>query len=231
MAWPTASLWVQKAIRLCYNKDEMQLATSSDASPFGEAYQSYWEKRYDYFSRFDDGIHTDGEGLYSVTPEAIALNQARLLQSTSVLDGFGGIGGCAIALARSGKQVICCELHPKRLQMARHNAAIYGVEELIDFRLGDFYAVAQATDTEAVNLDPPWGGFAYKSKKHFTLADFSPDGTELLSFCLRRYREVMFKTPATFDIAQLDQFGVPYHTSDEYDGERLIFRTVLFRAA
>ena len=34
--------------------------------------RKYWSQRFRYFSRFDDGIKTDAQGLFSVTPEAIA---------------------------------------------------------------------------------------------------------------------------------------------------------------
>jgi hypothetical protein len=43
------------------------MSHSSDRCPFGEHLQKYWNKRYLYFSRFDDGIEIDAEGLYSVT--------------------------------------------------------------------------------------------------------------------------------------------------------------------
>jgi hypothetical protein len=43
----------------------------------------YFQKRYDYFSKFDDGIMIDEEGWYSVTPEKLAeYTAARLV-------GFG----------------------------------------------------------------------------------------------------------------------------------------------
>lgn len=45
--------------------------------PFGGKTQKFWDRRYDLFSRFDKGIQIDEEGLYSATPEHIALEQAK----------------------------------------------------------------------------------------------------------------------------------------------------------
>mgnify|MGYP002775656568 CR=1 FL=1 len=67
----------------------------------------YWLARYTLFSRFDDGIMLDGQGLFSVTPEAIARNQAtRCAKSghghshgTVIIDAFTGAGGNAIQFA------------------------------------------------------------------------------------------------------------------------------------
>jgi trimethylguanosine synthase len=54
-----------------------------------------------YFSRYDEGCLFDEEGWYSVTPEAIAVQIAERCRCDVVLDAFCGIGGNAIAFART----------------------------------------------------------------------------------------------------------------------------------
>jgi trimethylguanosine synthase len=54
-----------------------------------------------YFSRYDEGCLLDEEGWYSVTPEAIAAQIAERCRCDVVLDAFCGIGGNAIAFART----------------------------------------------------------------------------------------------------------------------------------
>jgi hypothetical protein len=44
----------------------------------------YWLARYTLFSRFDRGIVLDGQGLFSVTPEAIARRQAQRCSKANV---------------------------------------------------------------------------------------------------------------------------------------------------
>ena len=54
-----------------------------------------------YFSKYDDGCLLDEEGWYSVTPEAIATQIAERCRCDVVLDAFCGVGGNAIAFART----------------------------------------------------------------------------------------------------------------------------------
>ena len=53
------------------------------------------------FSLYDDGCLLDEEGWYSVTPEAIADVIADRCRCGTVLDAFCGVGGNAIAFART----------------------------------------------------------------------------------------------------------------------------------
>lgn len=56
-----------------------------------------------------------------------------------------------------------------RLALARHNAAIYGVVDRIEFVLADFVSFAANLPTfsgrtiDVVFLSPPWGGINYQS--------------------------------------------------------------------
>jgi trimethylguanosine synthase len=109
------------------------------------------------FSKWEQGIQVDDEGLLSATPEALALELVQGLKGR-VLDGTCGVGAMAIAAARVGCQVVACDLSAARLEMARHNAGLYGVAlELVcqDVR------VALQGEFDALILDPPWGGRDY----------------------------------------------------------------------
>jgi trimethylguanosine synthase len=74
----------------------------------------YWLQRYSLFSKYDAGVRLDVEGWYSVTPECVALWQARRALAIVapagaadagggpvVLDAFAGCGGNTIALRRA----------------------------------------------------------------------------------------------------------------------------------
>ena len=58
-------------------------------------------QRIRYFSRYDEGCLLDEEGWYSVTPEAIATQIAERCRCDVILDAFCGVGGNAIAFART----------------------------------------------------------------------------------------------------------------------------------
>lgn len=202
---------------------------NSDICPFGPSLQKYWDKRFEYFSRFDEGIQIDAEGLYSVIPEEVGLAQAKLIQGETVLDGFAGVGGSAIALARAGKKVTAIELDDSRLKMAQHNAAVYGVSETITFLQGDFLKLAPTVQADTVNLDPPWGGPAYKELGRFLLEHFSPDGNRLLELSLQHFKEIVLRVPTIFDMSELDRFNTPYTVHDDISKGRTISKTIILR--
>jgi trimethylguanosine synthase len=45
--------------------------------------------------------------------------------------------------------------------MARHNATIYGVQDKIDFIVGDYFDCIGGIKADIVFLSPPWGGPTY----------------------------------------------------------------------
>lgn len=196
--------------------------------PFGEKLERYWARRYDYFQRFDDGIQLDAEGLHTVMPEVSALAlAARLRHAETVLDGFCGVGGISIALARQGRRVIAVELDPQRLAMARHNAAIYGVANQITFIQGNYFEVAPTVTAQAVVLDPPWGWPRFRQERPFLLEDFIPSGRELIAFSLQYFPRVMLRAPKIFETSEMAQFGRTFHVEDDLLGQEVISRSIL----
>ncbi|KAI0358178.1 S-adenosyl-L-methionine-dependent methyltransferase [Trametes cingulata] len=151
----------------------------TDASQVPERLQKYFWQRERYFSKYDSGCLLDEEGWYSVTPERVADQIAERCRCDVILDAFCGVGGNAIAFARTCEKVIALDISPVRLALARHNAALYGVQDRIEFILADFLSFARALKTidhskegvdqrkrrkiDVVFLSPPWGGPSYIS--------------------------------------------------------------------
>lgn len=59
-----------------------------------------------------------------------------------IIDAFCGCGGNSIQFALNCERVIAIDLDPVKLHCARENAKIYGVEDRIEFILGDFFELA-----------------------------------------------------------------------------------------
>jgi len=156
------------------------------------------------FSRFFEGIRHDDEGLLSATPEALALRIAEGL-SGRVLDGTCGIGAISIALARtpSVREVVACDLSAGRVEMARHNARIYGVASRIRFLVGDVGVLLPRERFDAVVLDPPWGGRDY-DKDRVTLRAL---GLDLLPLVLAYRGPLRIKLPRSFAKDELPGFS------------------------
>ncbi|KAF9811391.1 hypothetical protein SFRURICE_002760 [Spodoptera frugiperda] len=149
------------------------------------ALHKYWHKRHSLFhrwlfisvlfvlqckkclKRFDEGIRLDRESWFSVTPEVVARHIAEKHTYDVVLDAFCGAGGNTIQFAQTSKRVIAIDIDPKKIEMAIHNAKVYGVEDKIEFIVGDFFELAPRLTADMVFLSPPWGGPSYSKAKEY----------------------------------------------------------------
>uniref|UniRef100_A0A336M890 Trimethylguanosine synthase n=1 Tax=Culicoides sonorensis TaxID=179676 RepID=A0A336M890_CULSO len=121
----------------------------------------YWYKRFSLFSKFDQGIKLDKESWFSVTPEKVAIHTAERMKCDIIVDAFCGCGGNSIQFAMTCKKVIAIDIDPKKIEMAKHNATVYGVSDKIEFIIGDFLSLADSIKADNVFLSPPWGGPQY----------------------------------------------------------------------
>ncbi|KAK0500293.1 Tgs1 protein [Armillaria luteobubalina] len=145
----------------------------TDLSQVPEHLTKYFSQRTRFFSLYSTppGCLLDEEGWYSVTPELIADQIAERCRCDTILDAFCGVGGNAIAFAKTCQRVIALDTSPTRLALARHNAQIYGVADNIEFILSDYLSFAKSYLTlrersphrtiDIVFLSPPWGGPSY----------------------------------------------------------------------
>jgi 23S rRNA G2445 N2-methylase RlmL len=63
------------------------------------------------------------------------------------------------------ERVIAIDIDPHKIELARHNAAVYGVADRIEFIVGDFFDIMPTvTAADVVFLSPPWGGPDYLTK-------------------------------------------------------------------
>jgi trimethylguanosine synthase len=141
----------------------------------------YWHQGHSIFSKYDDGIWMTDDAWFGVTHESVAGKIATHVATASsekrsiIIDVMCGVGGNAIAFARSGrwKRVYAIEKDPATLACAMHNAEVYGVRDKITFFEGDCFELlglgmktAKTQDALALIISkfgiifasPPWGG-------------------------------------------------------------------------
>lgn len=51
--------------------------------------------------------------------------------------------------------VIAIDIDPKKIELAKHNASVYGVADRIEFIVGDFFLLAPSLKADVVFLSPP----------------------------------------------------------------------------
>jgi predicted RNA methylase len=140
----------------------------------------------------------DHEGHRSLTPEALALALGERARGRSVLDLTCGAGGNAIGFARAGCPVTAVERDPRRLDLARHNAGVYGVADRINFVLGDALNAVRTHAAELAFVDPPWQGW---DKRRTELSDLPLLAAILAD--LERFPAWWVKVPPSFEPASL----------------------------
>jgi len=77
--------------------------------------------------------------------------------------------------------VIAIDISEEKIRCARHNAAIYGVEDRIEFIVGDYLKLAPTLKADVVFLSPPWGGPDYLQATVFDIETMmKPNGYDLI---------------------------------------------------
>ncbi|EOY14435.1 S-adenosyl-L-methionine-dependent methyltransferases superfamily protein, putative isoform 1 [Theobroma cacao] len=191
-------------------RDEEELQFQEIFEEYSAIIGKYWCQRYLLFSRFDDGIKMDEEGWFSVTPEPIARHHASRCGSGIVVDSFTGVGGNAIQLAQRSAHVIAIDIDPKKIDYAYHNAAVYGVNDRIDFIMGDFFALAPKLKADTVFLSPPWGGPDYTKVKIYDLKTMlrPRDGYFLFDVAKKIACRIVMFLPRNVDLNQLAELSL-----------------------
>ena len=84
------------------------------------------------------------ESWFSVTPEKIAIHIAERCRGDVIIDAFCGVGGNTIQFAKTCNHVIAIDIDPEKIKAAKKNARVYGVEDNIEFIVGDFFNIIKS---------------------------------------------------------------------------------------
>ncbi|KAJ1258353.1 hypothetical protein BS78_10G068700 [Paspalum vaginatum] len=188
---------------------EPEAEPQNDAADDAAVAGKYWAHRHSLFSLYDRGVRMDAEGWYSATPEAVAATQAaRAAPGDLVVDAFAGCGGNSIQFAARGCYVVAVEIDPCKVELAAHNARVYGVEDRIEFIVGDFFRLAPFLKADLVFLSPPWGGPSYIQAPLYTLDMLKPkDGYVTFQTAQKIAPKIMMFLPRTVDVGQVEELS------------------------
>lgn len=193
----------------------------------------FWYQRYRLFSKFDDGIKLDEESWYSVTPEKVSQHTAERCRCDLIIDAFCGAGGNTIQFAFTCERVIAIDIDPHKIELAQHNARIYGVEDRIEFIVGDFIKLAPNLQADVVFLSPPWGGIGYSSQQSYSLNKILPPigGASLFELASSITSNVAMYLPRNVNSDELLRVAGPggsLELEQNFLGKKLIAVTAYF---
>lgn len=158
---------------------------------------------------------------FGVTPEPVAnviaehIAEAAPKEKGIIIDVFAGAGGNAIAFASSGrwKRVYAIEKDPAVLACAKHNAEVYGVQDMISWYEGDCFSIiekelADVGEYSVIFASPPWGGPGYRSDTVYDLSKMQPYSlSDILDQFQKLTSEIALYLPRTSDLRQLAKYN------------------------
>ncbi|GMK55416.1 hypothetical protein CspeluHIS016_0204720 [Cutaneotrichosporon spelunceum] len=198
--------------------------------------KKYFYQRHSLFPAYSRlPLLLDDTGWFSVTPSEIAEHIAERCRSDVILDAFCGIGGNAIAFARTCERVIAMDNDITRLSLARHNALHYGVADRIEFVLADYVEWSREytrrgahlrEEVDVVFLSPPWGGPEYLSfgadgSPTYPLSAVLPiPGDELFAITAPITPNIAYYLPRNVDVKEVAALAKPLDVpeNDAEDG-------------
>ncbi|CAI5757978.1 unnamed protein product [Candida verbasci] len=223
---------------IVYYNDEL-LTHDYDSLPSNV--KKFWSRRYDLFSRFDDGICLNEVLWYSVTPEVTAENIADYLyklnpDAKNILDLCCGGGGNTIQFALKFENVMAIDINSTHLHCTRHNCEVYEVGDKLLTLQGDWNQLAknfkwvpfeyETKPFDFIFCSPPWGGTDY-DRSSFDVYDMEPFSLpDLLHQCYKFSNNIALYLPKSSNIGQLNSASEEvFGDADTYRIENIYDKT------
>jgi len=109
-------------------------------------------------NKFSKKINADKDDYKMGCPEAIAKHIAKRIGYVDILDLCCGVGMNTVQFAKQSKSIVAIDKSKKRLNYARKNAKLYGVEKKIKFVQGNVMdeKLLKFIKADVVYMDPDW---------------------------------------------------------------------------
>ena len=143
--------------------------------------------------KFTKPIVSNKEGLQLATPEIVAKYIAKRLKTDTIADLGCGIGGQVIFFAKECRKVYAIDNDPEKLQYAKENCKLYGVDN-VEFILGDALSAQvkeKVSDADIIFSDPA----RPLSEKERTLESLKPPITEIIRIYSGIIPDLAFHAP------------------------------------
>ena len=139
----------------------------------------------------------------------IKLFKINNLELNSIIDCTAGVGGDSISLSSIFKTVIGVEINKTRFDMLNNNINVYNLNNIITYNDNCLNILKKLNYIQAIYIDPPWGGSAYKCYEKIKLMiDNKPIEQIIIDIINRKYikippKFIILKLPKNYDIQYL----------------------------
>ena len=96
-----------------------------------------------------------------------------------------------------------------KIELAKHNAAVYGVADRIEFIVGDYMELAPTLKADCVFLSPPWGGPEYLRQDVYSLRHMTPHGKDIFDVTCQITENIALFLPRNVDADEVISLALP----------------------
>ena len=182
--------------------------------------------------KFSKEILYDEDAYYMSSPEFVVEYLANLIKNYKVaVEVCSAIGIAVCVLAKKMDKVYGVEINPKRVEMAKYNANLYGVSGKVEFILGDALdnnLLKQIKASVAI-LDPDWSVDKKNPKIHSSsLSGTTPNAVELFNKVKSNITSnIVLRVSKNVSIEDLKELGV-CHVHNIYYGGKIRFKYAFY---
>lgn len=162
--------------------------------------------------KFSKTIFADDDAYYMSCPEVVGRHIASQLSDfDSVVELCCAVGITVIQLAKNINKVIAIDINQDRISDAKKNAALYGVQDKIEFIIGDALDrdLLKNISAEVAILDPDWSAEDTEKSVHVNSIDDTRPSMRKMFSLVKRYitPNIVIRIPKNFTFDTLSYFG------------------------
>lgn len=182
--------------------------------------------------KFSKNIRADEDAFYMSNPEISGNYLANKLSHYRIaVELCSAVGMTCICLAKKMDKVYGVELDKKRIEDAKYNAQLYGVDKKVEFICGNVLDenILKNIDAEVAILDPDWSGDKKRPQDHvFLLSDTMPNAIELINKVRENItNNIVIRLSKNFSLEAISEIGNCHVDNIIYEG-RIRFKYAYF---
>lgn len=164
-------------------------------------------------NKFSRKIFADEDAYYMSCPEVVGTHLAEQLSKyKSAIELCCAVGMTAIQLAKKLDLVTAVDISENRIKDARKNARVYGVEDKINFIVGDVLDenMLEKQKADVAILDPDWSAEGDEKSLHVDSIDGTQPNMRQMYNLTKKYitPNIVIRVPKNFTFETLEDFGV-----------------------
>jgi trimethylguanosine synthase len=182
--------------------------------------------------KFSKTMQGDDDAIFMSVQEVAAIHIGeRLKQYKTCVELCTAVGALAIHIASFIPKVIGVDLDPRRIEDAKANAKIYGVEYRTEFLIGDVLdeELLKSIKADVAILDPDWSAEGTEKSIHTIDIDKMQPSMRQMILLTRKWvtPNLVLRVPKHFTLETLSEFG-PYELESIFIDDRMRFKVVYF---